>query len=95
MAAIIESACTCNCTNSMEYILPYDDTSIDGVDTWLLWYEIVGYFTYHPWIFSLLGSTVVGLTGIFPLWLIPIQDGTDLKTGGEISFFFFFRLLSI
>lgn len=24
---------------------------------------------------------MVGLTGIFPLWLIPIQDGVDLKTG--------------
>ncbi|XP_070164897.1 zinc transporter ZIP13 homolog [Polyergus mexicanus] len=51
-----------------------------GMDAWSLWHEIVGYLSYNPWIFSLLGSTMVGLTGIFPLWLIPIQDGVDLKT---------------
>lgn len=79
MAAVASYACTHNCTDA-EY-LPSCDI-LGGTDEWLPWHEIVEYFSYNPWIFSLLGSTMVGLTGIFPLWLIPIQDGVDLKTGG-------------
>lgn len=79
MAAAASYACTRNCTD-VEY--PTSCDGLGGTDEWLPWYEIVGYFSYNPWIFSLLGSTMVGLTGIFPLWLIPIQDGVDLKTGG-------------
>ncbi|KYN05338.1 PREDICTED: zinc transporter ZIP13 homolog [Cyphomyrmex costatus] len=76
MAAMASYAlCTHNCTDA-EY-----PSILGGIDEWLPWHEIVGYFSYNPWIFSLLGSTMVGLTGIFPLWLIPIQDGVDLKTG--------------
>ncbi|XP_012063361.1 PREDICTED: LOW QUALITY PROTEIN: zinc transporter ZIP13 homolog [Atta cephalotes] len=78
MAAVASYACTHNCTDA-EY-LPSCDI-LGGTDEWLPWHEIVEYFSYNPWIFSLLGSTMVGLTGIFPLWLIPIQDGVDLKTG--------------
>ncbi|XP_070522604.1 zinc transporter ZIP13 homolog isoform X2 [Cardiocondyla obscurior] len=78
MAAVASYACTRNCT---------DPSSLCDVpaapDEWLPWHVIVDYFTYNPWVFSLLGSTMVGLTGIFPLWLIPIQDGVDLKTGDE------------
>ncbi|KYN29147.1 hypothetical protein ALC57_01420 [Trachymyrmex cornetzi] len=78
MAAVASYACTHNCTDA-EY--PPSCDILGGTDEWLPWHEIVGYFSYNPWIFSLLGSTMVGLTGIFPLWLIPIQDGVDLKTG--------------
>lgn len=78
MAAAIANACICNGTDP-----GYLCDILDGVDAWLSWQDVVGYFSYNPWIFSLLGSTMVGLTGIFPLWLIPIQDGADLKTGGE------------
>ncbi|KYQ52031.1 hypothetical protein ALC60_08645 [Trachymyrmex zeteki] len=78
MAAVASYACTHNCTDA-EY--PPSCDILGGTDEWLPWYEIVEYLSYNPWIFSLLGSTMVGLTGIFPLWLIPIQDGVDLKTG--------------
>ncbi|TGZ47517.1 zinc transporter ZIP13 homolog [Temnothorax longispinosus] len=82
MAAAASSyACTRNNCTDAGYVLPACDGILAGADEWLPWHEIVGYFTYNPWIFSLLGSTMVGLTGIFPLWLIPIQDGVDLKTG--------------
>lgn len=82
MAAAASYACTRNCTDAGYYLHTSCDT-LGGVDDeWLPWHEIVGFFSYNPWIFSLLGSTMVGLTGIFPLWLIPIQDGVDLKTGG-------------
>lgn len=70
-------ACTHNCTNTGYFSCDI----LGGTDAWSSWHEIVGYISYNPWIFSLLGSTVVGLTGIFPLWLIPIQDDADMKTG--------------
>lgn len=37
---------------------------------------------YHPWFFSILGSTAVGLSGIFPLMVIPLDGGDNLKSGG-------------
>lgn len=80
MAAAASYACTRNYTDAGPY--PPACDILAAADEWLPWHEIVGYFAYNPWIFSLLGSTMVGLTGIFPLWLIPIQDGVDLKTGG-------------
>lgn len=50
-------------------------------EIWTPWESTVEYFEYTPWLFSLLGSTMIGLTGIFPLLLIPIDEGADLKTG--------------
>lgn len=32
-------------------------------------------FEYTPWVFSLLGSIVIGLSGILPLFIIPINAG--------------------
>ncbi|KAJ6639169.1 Zinc transporter ZIP13 like [Pseudolycoriella hygida] len=32
-------------------------------------------FGYTPWIFSLLGSALIGLSGILPLFVIPIETG--------------------
>lgn len=32
-------------------------------------------FGYTPWVFSLLGSALIGLSGILPLFVIPIETG--------------------
>ena len=37
----------------------------------------------HVWLFSLVGSVAVGLSGIFPLLVIPIEAGAALKTEGQ------------
>lgn len=37
-------------------------------------------FEYTPWVFSLLGATLVGLSGILPLLVIPADTGA--KDGG-------------
>lgn len=37
----------------------------------------------HIWLLSLVGSVAVGLSGIFPLLVIPIEAGAALKTEGE------------
>lgn len=35
------------------------------------------------WICSLLGSLMVGLSGVFPLLVVPLEMGTTLHTEGE------------
>lgn len=35
------------------------------------------------WLCSLVGSIAIGLSGVFPLLVIPIEAGTTLKTEGK------------
>lgn len=44
-------------------------------------------FEYTPWVFSLMGSALIGLSGILPLFVIPI-DTIDTKAGNSRKFFF-------
>lgn len=37
----------------------------------------------HVWFLSLVGSVAVGLSGIFPLLVIPIEAGAALRTEGK------------
>ncbi|XP_026472823.1 zinc transporter ZIP13 homolog isoform X2 [Ctenocephalides felis] len=37
---------------------------------------------YHPWIFSVLGSILIGLSGVLPLLIIPLEGGEHFKSGG-------------
>jgi hypothetical protein len=39
-------------------------------------------FTGQTWLWSVLGMIVVGLSGVFPLLVMPIGDGADLTNGG-------------
>lgn len=41
---------------------------------------------YEVWIYSICGSIAVGLSGIFPLLIIPIEAGPALKHGGKFCF---------
>ncbi|XP_020293373.1 zinc transporter ZIP13-like isoform X2 [Pseudomyrmex gracilis] len=85
------AACVQNCTNNADF-LPY--IILIGTNTWndvvdyfphnilngtSAWHDVVGYFPYKPWIFALIGSTMVGLTGVFPLWVF--SNHADPKTG--------------
>lgn len=36
---------------------------------------------YHPWVLSAIGSVVVGLSGILPLLVIPVETGVNMKHG--------------
>lgn len=36
--------------------------------------EYIKNLEYTPWVFSLLGSIVIGLSGIFPLLIIPTDE---------------------
>ncbi|XP_051170989.1 zinc transporter ZIP13 homolog [Leptopilina boulardi] len=71
----MSSACVANCTNQELF----HDNLIE--DYWSSWNVAMDYFEYQPWFFSLLGSFMVGLSGVLPLLIIPIEAGTNLKNG--------------
>lgn len=73
-----------------------DNISLINSDVWLAYRTIINQFytmdmltsvlptmNYEPWVWSLIGSIIVGLSGIFPLLVIPIEEGANLKKGGE------------
>lgn len=68
-----------NCTDSTGFLY-----EMITKEMWTPWEAAAEYLDYTPWLFSLLGSTMIGLTGIFPLLVIPIEEGADLKSGGKL-----------
>lgn len=42
---------------------------------------------YQPVVMSVIGSIIVGLSGLFPLLILPVDDTFSLKTGREYNFF--------
>lgn len=68
-----------NCTDTGELLY---DAVADEITSWNV---AADYLVYSPWFHSLLGSLTVGLTGIFPLLVIPIGEGADLKTGASAT----------
>lgn len=38
---------------------------------------------YQPWVMSMLGSFLVGMSGILPLVIIPLDETAVLKTGSK------------
>jgi hypothetical protein len=45
--------------------------------------EYIKQMEYTPWIFSLLGSALIGMAGILPLILIPDTAAVDPKANGK------------
>lgn len=83
----MSTACIGNCSNP---VIVYD---VLIEDPWAPWNAAMDYFEYQPWVFSLLGSAMVGLSGILPLLIIPIDDGANLKNGGNNTLYCNMRLL--
>lgn len=50
-------------------------------------YTFVEELDEHPWLFSALASMLVGLSGILPLLIIPIDETASFKDGGKICKF--------
>lgn len=46
-------------------------------------YNFVEELDEHPWLFSALASLLVGLSGILPLLIIPIDETASFKDGGK------------
>lgn len=55
------------------------NTSMETLALWELYIpEYIRTIEYVPWVFSLLGSALIGLSGILPLIIIPsVATGTD------------------
>ena len=41
--------------------------------------------TSEVWLYSVCGAILVGLSGIFPLAVIPLESGAALKHGGKYN----------
>lgn len=55
-------------------------------DLWIPVISLIPNFDNHPWLFSVIGSAVIGLSGVLPLLVIPIEEGANLKSGGKSAF---------
>ncbi|GFG35943.1 hypothetical protein Cfor_02914 [Coptotermes formosanus] len=51
-------------------------------DLWVAVVSLLPNFEYHPVLFSVIGSAIIGLSGVLPLLVIPIEEGANLKSGG-------------
>jgi len=54
-----------------------DDNDLAGVFLSRMWN-----INYETWAYSIAGAALVGLSGIFPLLVIPIEAGPSLRHGG-------------
>lgn len=71
--------CMGNCTDAIFPLEPpFDDDVFQRS-----WNIAAGYMVYQPWLFSLIGSTMIGLAGVLPLFVIPIEEGANLKNGAS------------
>jgi hypothetical protein len=52
-------------------------------DLWVAVVSLLPNFEYHPVLFSVIGSAIIGLSGVLPLLVIPIEEGANLKSGGK------------
>ena len=61
-------------------ISPFVDETLQYVYTELIQHYLPDYiktieFEYRPWVFSIIGATLIGLSGILPLLIIPVDTG--------------------
>jgi zinc transporter 13 len=54
-------------------------------DAWIPVISLLRNVEYCPWLFSMIGSAIIGLSGVLPLLVIPIEDGANLKSGGKLE----------
>jgi hypothetical protein len=54
-------------------------------DAWIPVISLLRNAEYYPWLFSMIGSAIIGLSGVLPLLVIPIEDGANLKSGGKLQ----------
>lgn len=51
-------------------------------------YSFVDELDEHPWLFASLASVLVGLSGILPLLVIPLDSTATFENGREYQFYF-------
>lgn len=63
-------------TNNSNLDNSYKEIIRDLVPGWICTLE------YMPWLWAMFGSILVGLSGVLPLLVIPIDQTDNLKQGG-------------
>lgn len=63
-------------TNSSNIDNSYQEIIRELVPRWICAME------YIPWLWAMFGSILVGLSGVLPLLVIPIDQTENLKQGG-------------
>ena len=56
---------------------------VDAVKAWIR--SWTSFERIEIWAYSIISSAVVGLSGIFPLVVIPLETGEALRRGGECA----------
>ena len=56
--------------------------NVESEIIWTTIETILNYFEYQAWFFALVGSAMVGLSGIFPLLVIPDDKDAHLNNQG-------------
>lgn len=67
------------CTDSIggiNFTASYEGIMLESMPEW------ISFFDYMPWMWAMFGSILVGLSGVLPLLVIPIDETDDLKQGG-------------
>lgn len=65
-----------------EFIMTYKNVTTELLPDWLRT-TITGEVEYNPFLFSAIGSVLVGLSGVLPLLIIPIDETANLKQGSK------------
>lgn len=68
-------------TALQDFIMSYKNATTELVPDWML-SVITGDVEYNPFVFSAIGSVLVGLSGVMPLFIIPLDETANLKQGG-------------
>lgn len=70
-------SCAADVNSTVLDVLYYKEAMLELVPPWIL---AIGYI---PWVGAMIGSLLVGLSGVLPLLVIPIDQTDDLRQGGQ------------
>ena len=57
-----------------------------GLNTETVDLQLAGGHSRETWVYATISAMLVGLSGIFPLLVIPIEAGKALRKGGKCSY---------
>ncbi|XP_019874172.1 zinc transporter ZIP13 homolog [Aethina tumida] len=72
-------SCAADVNSTVLDVLYYKEAMLELVPPWIL---AIGYI---PWVGAMIGSLLVGLSGVLPLLVIPIDQTDDLRQGASAN----------
>ncbi|XP_044755703.1 zinc transporter ZIP13 homolog [Coccinella septempunctata] len=81
MMSVFKNAIECLAVlNSSSLRDPYDAVFLEILPSWMFTME------YVPWLWAMIGSILVGLSGVLPLLIIHVDESDILKQGASANF---------